>query len=516
VSPRSLVGSYPTVSPLPAASPENTPSAVCFLCHFPSAFAASLNESVLPFGVRTFLEHRLRDDRGHPACDPNSTWMAQHSFPFPAAPSNFAGVRTLAAVIVALALAGPAGAWTRLTPDTLQNIVKPKVLTTSSGTQLVAYYEDKTGSLKVVRDGAAVTVVSGYLSVAEPALVQLPNGTVLLYATGTTPGFGTQGILRFSSSDDGKTWTSPVRAGRSDLGEVMAATVLPDGTPMFVNYYGTLRLYRGLNGEVVQELSTGGCCSYAHSLVVDSKGLAEVAVYSNANPPNSGFLFGVLDATGALVGSWQNLSGGKETTPHNDRVPLAVDTAGNTFVAWAEGYPSAKAVVVQTLRAGAPAHAVRLVGSFTGGDPHMALAVDASNRVWAVWTRGGALWAARSRSAGSHFGAAVRSPIPSGATAYQVSALATTGGVTGFVNLGGAGGSGLWSQQLLPGLTVVFAKGGLKVLDDGFPIAGAVVTGGGKTARTGANGTTLLKSFKKHVLVSVTAAGYASTSFRVP
>ena len=43
-----LVGSYPTVSPLPAASPENTPSAVCFLCHCPSAFAASLTGASCP------------------------------------------------------------------------------------------------------------------------------------------------------------------------------------------------------------------------------------------------------------------------------------------------------------------------------------------------------------------------------------------------------------------------------------------------------------------------------------
>src|SRR4051794_15556827 len=48
VSPRSLVGSYPTVSPLPATSPENTSPAVCFLCHFPSAFAASLAGASCP------------------------------------------------------------------------------------------------------------------------------------------------------------------------------------------------------------------------------------------------------------------------------------------------------------------------------------------------------------------------------------------------------------------------------------------------------------------------------------
>src|SRR5581483_6963514 len=47
-SPRSLVGSYPTVSPLPAAPPEITPSAVCFLCHCPSAFAASRKRASCP------------------------------------------------------------------------------------------------------------------------------------------------------------------------------------------------------------------------------------------------------------------------------------------------------------------------------------------------------------------------------------------------------------------------------------------------------------------------------------
>jgi hypothetical protein len=51
-----LVGSYPTFSPLPPASPESrSPLAVSFLCHFPSAFAAWDFPSVLPFGVRTFL-----------------------------------------------------------------------------------------------------------------------------------------------------------------------------------------------------------------------------------------------------------------------------------------------------------------------------------------------------------------------------------------------------------------------------------------------------------------------------
>src|SRR5207253_8893403 len=43
--------------------------AVSFLCHFPSAFAAWGFPSVLPFGVRTFLEPQTA--RRHPACKLN-------------------------------------------------------------------------------------------------------------------------------------------------------------------------------------------------------------------------------------------------------------------------------------------------------------------------------------------------------------------------------------------------------------------------------------------------------------
>src|SRR5262245_11038531 len=56
-SPRTLVRSYRTVSPLPdPATPENRrPSAVCFLWHFPASHLDWALPSILPCGVRTFL-----------------------------------------------------------------------------------------------------------------------------------------------------------------------------------------------------------------------------------------------------------------------------------------------------------------------------------------------------------------------------------------------------------------------------------------------------------------------------
>jgi hypothetical protein len=49
-SPGTLVGSYPTVSPLPGRGP-----AVCFLWHFPADHPGLPLATTLPCGVRTFL-----------------------------------------------------------------------------------------------------------------------------------------------------------------------------------------------------------------------------------------------------------------------------------------------------------------------------------------------------------------------------------------------------------------------------------------------------------------------------
>src|SRR3712207_774425 len=52
-SPRALVVSYTTVSPLPA--PTRSGRAVCFLWHFPAGHPGWALPTTLPCGVRTFL-----------------------------------------------------------------------------------------------------------------------------------------------------------------------------------------------------------------------------------------------------------------------------------------------------------------------------------------------------------------------------------------------------------------------------------------------------------------------------
>ncbi len=154
---------------------------------------------------------------------------------------------------------------------------------------------------------------------------------------------------------------------------------------------------------------------------------------------------------------------------------------------------------------------MRFTHAFKQPDPHMALAVDATGRLWGLWTQDGAVWAARSRSHGAHFGAAVHAMAPG--SVYQLEAGALpNGSVDAVVNTG----SNLQDQRLLPGLTVKVSKASARVLDDGVPVAGATVKGGGRTLKTNAAGTVSLAGVKRHALMAVSAAGYTPTGFRVP
>ena len=72
-SPRALVRSYRTVSPLPDLHHAVQPSAVCFLWHFPADRSDWPLASTLPCGAPTFLDTIAEAScRGHPAGSPCS------------------------------------------------------------------------------------------------------------------------------------------------------------------------------------------------------------------------------------------------------------------------------------------------------------------------------------------------------------------------------------------------------------------------------------------------------------
>jgi hypothetical protein len=216
---------------------------------------------------------------------------------------------------------------------------------------------------------------------------------------------------------------------------VESAAVLPDGTPVFSQ--------------------------------------AQIAFYSNADPDGAT----VYEPLGADL-SPASSTPLKPIAEHE--APLVADHSGNTFLAWAPGYPSATSISVVPFRAGSAAgDGVSFRGPFSGGDPHVALAVDTHDRLWTIWTRGSAVLAARSRSHGAHFGATVTVPMP--ATAHGIAAVALAG-TPGSADVVINTGSSLIEQRLQPGLSVRVTKTTKKVgkvkivtrwaqaLDDGFAV----------------------------------------------
>lgn len=417
-------------------------------------------------------------------------------------------MRRAAVALTALVLAPPAGAWSPLGSG-VQNTTVPSLLVTQAGSMLASYDAPTAGTISVVRNGVGKTVVAGDPAANRTQLLQQPNGAIQLYFPNA------QGVARMTSTDDGQTWTGPIQTQSHTLGPVNGAAIAPDGTPFFAqDGTGFVNVFKGADGEQVANVWTR-CCGYHESLAVDSTGLAEVAFYSNADPD------------GATV--YEALDGGltplaplalKPVAEHE--APLVADHLGNTFLAWAAGYPTAASVTVVPLRGGAPAgDGVTFRGGFGGPEPHLALAVDGRDRLWLVWTQGGRLHAARSRSHGAHFGATVTVPEPG--TVYELAAAAVAAGV-GTVDVAVNSGSTVVTQTLQPGLSVRLFRtskkvGGRTVVtwwgqarDDGFGVGGAKFKIGRRTFAADAAGKARLPAGHG----TATAAGYVAASFRVP
>jgi hypothetical protein len=428
-------------------------------------------------------------------------------------------MRLLPLALVALALVSSAGAGSGgayLTLNQLSNHADAAVLHTKTGV-LTAYAVESAGSVNVTDGTTTHTVVAGWPAVSDPRLVQKPDGTIFLYFGGSTPDLKTQGALRFASIDGGVTWSGPVKTNPSStIGDVQASALRRDGTSIFTqDGTGFINVYQGDNGGTLHNVFAP-CCGYDETLAVDTSGLAQLAFWSNATG-KSGYLYLLLDDTGAAVGAPVNLAAGTDAQalPAINRVPLVADGAGNTFMAW----PGERHVTIAALGAG---KLKRKFAIRTAGAPgQLALAVEPDGgKLWVVWTQGKYLWATRLRDA-AHASApiVVRTPLPAGRTPYAMEAVGLAGRVAPVLNLSGSPGNTLWQTSLIPGLAAHASrkpKPTVKVRDDVAPVKGATIRGGGKVAHTSAKGIAPLVGFKRHARVTVTKPGYAGTSFRVP
>jgi hypothetical protein len=422
----------------------------------------------------------------------------------------------LAAVVLVPAASG--GGWNALTPPVLTNHTDPALLRTNTGV-LVAYDVESSGSVVVI-DGSGTphTVVSGYAAVSDPQLVRKPDGTIYLYFGGSTPDLKTGGALRFTSTNNGASWSGPVKTNAaSTIGDVQASALRRDGTPMFSqDGTGFINVYQGDNGEILNNDFTP-CCGYYESLAVEFSGQAQLAFWSNATG-KSGYMYELLNDSGGPAGQPVNLAAGTDAQPLPaiNRVPLVSDGAGNTFMAW----PGQRHVTIAALGAG---KLKRKFAIRTSGAPaQLALAVEPDGgKLWVVWTQSGFLYGTRLRDA-AHAAApvVVRTKLPAQSTPYAVEAAGLAGQVWAVANLGVGGHNALYAMMLHPGLAVkvvhIKKKAFARVRDDIAPLKGATIRLGRKVAHTNAKGLAPLKGFKHHKRASVTKAGYVGATFRVP
>ncbi|HVU76239.1 MAG TPA: hypothetical protein VHC67_01565 [Gaiellaceae bacterium] len=413
--------------------------------------------------------------------------------------------RLILPILAALAFAPSALAWTPISQTPLSNIDRPATLLTSAGTELVVWSDNGSG-LWLWSSKGGTKQIATVPFVAQPQVVQQPSGAVQLYA-----GSG-GGVVRFQSTDDGATWSGPFAiVSPTTTGPVVSAAVRPDGTPMFTqDSTSGVNVFQGLDGEQSHTVF-GTCCGYAETLAVDRSNYAQVAFWSNASAFPNLFVYEGLDGSGAQAGPGRSF-GAPQTAPRNDSVPLVAAGDGTTYMGWAAGYPTATAFAVNAFQGGNLGwSSVVAGGRFAGADPHLALAADRANRLWAVWSQGNAVHARRSRSRAHHFGAPSAAGLAA-ATVYQLAAIALPDGrVDAFFN----DGHQIVHQALLPGLTVTAAKKTATVLDDGIGVK-ATLKGGGHTVTTSAAGKASLAKFRRGTHVTVTAGGYAAASFKVP
>jgi len=421
--------------------------------------------------------------------------------------------------LAALALAGmllaapSAFAWTTLATG-VENTVIPSMLVTGAGTELVSFESPIPGTISIARAGGAPhAVVTGDPIAGQTQLVQLPDGSIQLYFPNGS------GVARMTSTNDGVSWTGPIQTQSHDVGGVVGATVGPDGTPYFVqDGTGFVNVFEGLNGQTVRNVFPR-CCGYAASIAVDTAGVVRAAFYSNADSDGK-FLLEQLGGDLSVTGTTTFTT----TAPRDDRVPLVSDAAGFTYLGWAPGYPSATGFWVEPFQGGAQKKSgMHVGGSFTGGDPHMALSVDPADRLWAAWTGQGRVQVTRSRTHAAHTGALVSTKLDG--TAYDLSAVGLPGKV-GAVDVIVNTGSSLVEQKLEPGLsvrayrkvkTVGTGKKKRKVvlhyvqaLDDLTPVGGATFKIAGHTYHANAQG--IAKVEAGHGKAA--AAGYVGASFR--
>lgn len=449
-------------------------------------------------------------------------------------PRRTAALTAALAVLVALpavADAGRPGVWTPISAADGDNTDQVGLARTADGKLHVAWQRKTPGNnvhddvlQTVVAEngtaGAPQTIASNWVGIGSPSLALAADGSLLLVAGGTqTTDLGSiDSIAAWRSTDGGATWSAPARATPAggfadDLGLAFGS----DGVTPFIGWGSTYGLFahRGLDPAVPAGDFQGGagfsCCGYSPGIARDeASGRLVVAWHSNATGHLGVFAQQIDQATGNPVGtpalmpgSTTTYNGSPETSYSIAHTPI-VGRPGRAglYIAYAGGYPTTTRVVVWPY--GAARSSVAATRQEGVGD--VGIATTPEGRLWVFWSGGGRVWARRSNTAATRWGAVTSTPVRRGTqTVFKLDGDAQSGLLDLFGAFAGSSPSvQTWHTQLRAGLTLAAtparARAGarsiqnirLRVTDAGEPVAGATVRLGRARGFTGAAGTVTL------------------------
>jgi hypothetical protein len=333
---------------------------------------------------------------------------------------------------------------------------------------------------------AAAALATSWVQVApseQAAMARTPDSTVhVAYAQGGQLWYADPGAGFAAPITAGPDVTPSLRADgnalRVDVGGVSASS--PDGRSWQV----------GANGASGEVSAAGALLAWA-----DSQVHVGAATFGPGASPAVVPGFAAWSVGEAVrvqpVGADGSPAGEATTMPDGSGRPSIVARGGEAFVAagpalWRVGSRTTLPLENATLSS---------------------LGADARGRVWATWTDGARVYAARSNRDVSELG----EPVDLGALPAARLAVSATNSAAHVL----AGARGLsYLRRVLPGLNLaerhqreIFT---FSVTDAGEPVRGAVVKVGGRSGKTDRNGRVTLRVSNRKLRVTATLKGYSN------
>jgi hypothetical protein len=428
--------------------------------------------------------------------------------------------------------ATPERPWTRITAANDANTNEVALLRGRDGQLHVAWKRqttpDKMDLLYTVIDDTgnvaveAGFIVEGWNSLTVPALLTEKDGRLRVVFSGQSGASRSPynvGSVYSALSSDGRSWKLvPGQLSTSGYAYTgpMSAAVDGRGVPV-VAWAGSVQV--GLGAKTQPRALQNGCCSYNPGLATDgASGEVVIGWFSNAEKQLGIFAETVSPSTSekTLVPGSVTMEGG---TPQSASVDQQIPLSGRlgapgVFVAFCEGYPTAKSVDLWQYGQAKPTK----IAAVNGGC-RVHVAAGPEGRLWMMWSSEGKLFAARSNRAVSRWSTPISlEPPPTWDAIYRVKGEGSAGPLDAFAHVGAGGAVSTWYRRALPLLTIrtapaaLPAKGGnlaFTVSDVGDPVAGATIQVAGESLTTDSLGHALAHLRKGGAVpVSVAAPGY--------